>query len=92
MEKLLFLSVPDAFTLLDRLEDTPSWLFLVRAPVWIPMPPPVTLATKGEQYTATYQAVGAVTLAVMSADDFYAYTDRAIANKSMTGGSEVYPG
>jgi len=41
----------------------------------------------GEHYSTTYQAEGAVTLAVMSANEFHAYTDRAIVNKSNTVGN-----
>ena len=40
----------------------------------------------GEHYSTTYEAGGAVTLAVMSANEFHAYTDRAIVNKSNTIG------
>lgn len=50
--------------------------------------------TSGEHYSTTYQADGAVTLAVMSADEFHACTDRAIVNKSNTvaGGGEGQSG
>lgn len=40
--------------------------------------------TAGEHYSTTYEAEGAVTLAVMSANEFHACTDRAIINKSNT--------
>eukprot|EP00752_Nemacystus_decipiens_P012745 g11286.t1 len=48
----------------------------------------------GEHYSTTYQAEGPVTLAVMSADEFHACTDRAIVNKSNTsaGGGEGQSG
>lgn len=46
------------------------------------------MGTAGEQYSTTYEAAGAVTLAVMSADEFHAYTDRAIVNKSNTTAGE----
>ncbi|CAM9448646.1 unnamed protein product, partial [Hapterophycus canaliculatus] len=40
----------------------------------------------GEHYATTYEAAGPVTLAVMSANEFHACTDRAIVNKSNTTG------
>lgn len=50
------------------------------------------LAThQGEQYTTTYEAVGLVTLAVMSAEKFFSYTDRVIAIKSMDKVDKVTP-
>ena len=39
----------------------------------------------GEQYFTTYEAAGPVSLAVVSAEDFHACTDRAIVNKTTTG-------
>ncbi|CAM9523505.1 unnamed protein product [Scytosiphon promiscuus] len=41
----------------------------------------------GEQYATTYEAAGPVTLAVMSANEFHACTDRAIVKKSYTTGA-----
>lgn len=46
----------------------------------------------GEQYFTTYEAATPVRLAVMSADDFHACTDRAIVNKSNTVGGAVNTG
>lgn len=46
-----------------------------------------TSGAAGEPYFTTYQAVGPVLLAVMSADSFHACTDRAIANKTHSRGS-----
>lgn len=55
-------------------------------------PPPVCWPCLGEQYCTTYEAVGEVQLAVMTAEDFHACIDRAIVNKSNTaaggGGTE----
>lgn len=45
--------------------------------------------TVGEPYFTTYQAVGRVLLAIMDADNFHGWTDRAIANKTHTRASHV---
>lgn len=52
---------------------------------------PSAATHQGEPYTTTYEAVGPVALAVMSAENFHGYTDRVMAIKSMDKVDEVSP-